>query len=201
MALFTRIRSVFVMIALSSPLLLAGCVSVPDSIKGASQNIEQNFARVHASPQSFVGWEARFGGTVVNVVNQKEGTMLEIAVSPLDEGARPVLGSSSEGRLIAKTPLFLDPVDFKNRLVTVVGKITGSIDGKIGQTPYTYVTMDINGYQRWRLAQQVILPPQPGPWGYGPGPGWHGHGWGPYWGPGWGWYNPGPAQIHTYVTQ
>lgn len=201
MSLYTRICKVMSAIALSSPLLLTGCVSVPDSVKGSSQNIEQNFMQVHAAPQSYQGWEARFGGTVVNVVNQKEGTMLEIAVTPLDDGARPILGSPSQGRLIAKTPLFLDPVDFKNRLVTVVGKITGSVDGKIGQTPYTYVTMDVSGYQRWRIEQQVILPPQPGPWGYGPGPGWRGHGWGPYWGPGWGWYNPGPAQIQTYVTQ
>lgn len=199
MSLYFSVRKWLGAMLLGAPLLLTGCVTVPDAIKGSSQNIEQNFTRVHAAPQSFKGWEARFGGTVVNVVNQKEGTLLEIAVMQLDEGAKPILGTPSMGRLIARSPLFLDPVDFKGRLVTVVGKLTGSVDGKIGQTPYTYVTIDIGGYQRWRISQQVVLPPQP--WGFGPGPGWRGHGWGPYWGPGWGWYNPGPAQVQTIVTQ
>jgi outer membrane lipoprotein len=43
--------------------------------------------------------------------------------------------------------------------VTVVGPITGTVEGKIGSTPYKFMTMQVNGYKRWRLEQQVIMPP------------------------------------------
>jgi outer membrane lipoprotein len=113
----------------------------------------------------FVGAEARFGGTVVNVANEQGRTLLEIAAVPLDSGARPILGEPSRGRLIASVNGFLEPVDFKGQLVTVVGPITGVKDGKIGMTPYKFVTMNATGYKRWHLSQQVMMPPAPmGPW-------------------------------------
>ncbi|MGU0042528.1 Slp family lipoprotein [Escherichia coli] len=56
---------------------------------------------------------------------------------------------------------FLDPVDFRGQLVTVVGPITGAVDGKIGNTPYKFMVMQVTGYKRWHLTQQVIMPPQP----------------------------------------
>lgn len=90
---------------------------------------------------------------------------------------------------------FSDPVDFRGQLVTVVGPITGAVDGKIGNTPYKFMVMQVTGYKRWHLTQQVIMPPQPiDPWFYG------GRGW-PYGYGGWGWYNPGPARVQTVVTE
>jgi outer membrane lipoprotein len=54
--------------------------------------------------------------------------------------------------------------------VTVVGPITGT-EGKIGKTPYNYLIVQANGYKRWRVTQQVVMPPQPiDPWMWGPGP-------------------------------
>ena len=88
-------------------------------------------------PRLYVGQEARFGGKVVEVLNQRK-TRLEIATVPLDDGARPVLGETSRGRIYADVSGFLDPVDFRGQLVTVVGPITGSVAGKIGNTPLVY---------------------------------------------------------------
>ncbi len=114
---------------------------------------------------------------------------------PLDSGARPTLGEPSRGRIYADVNGFLDPVDFRGQLVTVVGPITGAVDGKIGNTPYKFMVMQVTGYKRWHLTQQVIMPPQPiDPWFYG------GRGW-PYGYGGWGWYNPGPARVQTVVTE
>lgn len=92
-------------------------------------------------------------------------TRLEIATVPLDSGARPVLGEASRGRIFADVNGFLDPVDFRGQLVTVVGPITGTVDGKIGNTPYKFMLMQATGYKRWHLVQQVVMPPQPiDPW-------------------------------------
>ncbi|HGM6861481.1 TPA: Slp family lipoprotein [Serratia rubidaea] len=177
-------------------LMLSGCVTVPDAIKGSSPTPVTELASVQNAPSLFNGAEARFGGKVVNVANEQGKTLLEIAAVPLDDGARPLLGEPSRGRVLATVNGFLEPTDFKGHLVTVVGPITGVKPGKIGATPYKFVTMNVSGFKRWRLTQQVVMPPAPmGPWGWRSGP------WGPDWGPGYGWYSPGPAQVQTIVTE
>ncbi len=175
-------------------LALSGCVTIPDAIKGSSEMPQQDLAAVMDAPRLYIGQEARFGGKVVDILNQQGKTRLEIATVPLDSGARPVLGEPSRGRIYADVNGFLDPVDFRGQLVTVVGPITGAVDGKVGETAYKFMTMDVTGYKRWHLTQQVMMPPQPiDPW-FGPNS-WR-YGYGP-----WGWYNPGPAQVQTIVTE
>lgn len=181
-------------------LLLTGCVSVPDSIKGSSPTPQQDLTRVMAAPQLFVGQESRFGGKVVKVHNENGRTELEIATTRLDDSGRPQMGAPSVGRIYAAIKGFADPVDFNNQWVTVVGPITGTREGKVGDASYNFVTVDVTGYQRWRLSQQIVSPPQPiDPWiYYGPGPG-RRHG---YWGPPpFGWYNNGPSHVETILTE
>lgn len=182
-------------------LLLSGCVTVPDSIKGTSPTPQQDLVRVLTSPQVFVGQESRFGGKVIKVDNRNGMTRLEIAAMPLDDSARPILGSASIGRIFADVNGFLDPVDFNNQMVTVVGPIKGSEKGKIGQAEYQFIVVSVTGYQRWHMTQQIVSPPQPiDPWiWYGPGYGRHRGG---YWGPPpFGYYNTGPAQVQTILTE
>lgn len=178
-------------------LALTGCVSVPDAIQGSSPTPQQDLVRVMNAPELYVGQESRFGGKVVEVINQQGKTRLEIATVPLDSGARPVLGEASLGRIYADVNGFLDPVDFRGQLITVVGPITGAEQGKIGNTPYKFMTMQVNGYKRWRVQQQVMMPP-PDPWYWGPHPWRYGYGYG--YG-GWPGYGPGPAQVRTIVTE
>lgn len=176
---------------------LSGCVTVPDAIKGTSPTPQQDLVRVMNAPTLYVGQEGRFGGKVINVINQQGKTRLEIASVPLDEGARPVLGEPSVGRIYADINGFVDPVDFRNQLVTVVGPITGTEAGKVGSASYTYMVMQVNGYKRWRLQQQIMMPPQPlDPWFSGPGA----YPWRAGYGP-WGWYPPEPARVQTVVTE
>lgn len=181
---------------------LSGCVSVPDAIKGSTPTPQQDLVRVMAAPQLYVGQEARFGGKVVNITNQQGKTRLEIATVPLDSAARPELGEPSRGRILADVNGFLDPVDFRGHLVTVVGPITGVVDGKVGGTPYKFMQMNAIGYKRWNVVQQVVMPPQPiDPWMVGPRPWRYGYGYGGWGYGGMGWYNPGPAEVRNVVTE
>ncbi|MCV9877316.1 Slp family lipoprotein [Brenneria izbisi] len=184
-------------LAVAAVLLLSGCVSVPDAIKGTSPTPQDDLVRVMNAPQLYVGQEARLGGRVVSIRNEVNRTRLEIASLPLDSGARPQLDMPSEGRFIAYVNRFLEPIDFQNQLVTVVGPITGSEQGAIGDKPYRFVVVDAQGYKRWNVVQRVVMPPGAyGPWGWDAR---YGHGWGPGWGFGGGWY--GPAQVENVVTE
>lgn len=184
-------------LAVVAVLLLSGCVSVPDAIKGTSPTPQDDLVRVMNAPQLYVGQEARLGGRVVSVRNEVNRTRLEIASLPLDSGARPRLDLPSEGRFIAYVNRFLEPIDFQNQLVTIVGPISGSEQGAIGDKPYRFVVVDAQGYKRWNVVQRVVMPPGAyGPWGWDAR---YGHGWGPGWGFGGGWY--GPAQVESVVTE
>lgn len=181
--------------------LLSGCVTVPDSVKGNSPTPQQDLIRVLNAPQLYVGQESRFGGKVVRVSNLDGKTRMEIAAMPLDESARPILGSASTGRIYADINGFVDPIDINNQMVTVVGPISGTEKGKIGEAAYQFVVINVTGYQRWHMTQQIITAPQPiDPWiWYGPPRGRHRGG---YWGPTpFGYYNPGPAQVETILTE
>ncbi|WP_437888619.1 Slp family lipoprotein [Phytobacter sp. V91] len=188
-------RAVRWLVAGMTVVALSGCVSVPDAIKGTSPTPQQDLVRVMNAPQLYVGQESRFGGKVVKVANQKGKTRLEIAAVPLDSGARPILGEASVGRIFAEVNGFIDPVDFQNQLVTVVGPITGVHEGKVGGAPYKFLVINVEGYKRWRIAKQVVMPPMPmDPWMIGPHPWRYGYG-------GWSWFNPGPAQVQSVVTE
>ncbi|WP_130835192.1 Slp family lipoprotein [[Erwinia] mediterraneensis] len=186
---------------LAVALLLGGCVSVPDTLKGSSPLPQQDLLRVMNAPQLYVGQESRFGGKVVRVTNLNEVTRLEIATQPLDEQARPRLGSASVGRIYADIRGFVDPLNLNNQYVTVLGTIKGSEVGEVGQANYRFIVIDVKGYQRWRMVKQVVAPPQPmiDPWIWS-GPGRHRHG---YWGPNpyWGMYSSGPARVETILTE
>ncbi|WP_038904273.1 MULTISPECIES: Slp family lipoprotein [Dickeya] len=177
--------------------VLSGCVTVPDEIRGTSATPQMDLIRVMNAPNLYVGQESRFGGRVADIRNEANRTRLEIVTLPLDNAGRPRLDEPSEGRLVAYVNGFLEPVEFKNQLITVVGPITGSEQGKIGERPYTFVVVKVEGYKRWRVVQQMVLPPRAyDPW-------WdrrYRHVWGPGWGPGW---NDGyaPVQVETVVTE
>ncbi len=67
----------------------------------------------------------RFGGKVINVINGKTDTLLEIAVLPLDSYAKPDIEANYQGRLLARQSGFLDPVNYRNHFVTILGTIQG----------------------------------------------------------------------------
>ncbi|ROR14807.1 Slp family lipoprotein [Erwinia sp. JUb26] len=186
---------------LLTSLLLSGCVTVPDSVKGTSAMPQQDLVRVLNAPQLYVGQESRFGGKVVSVSNKNGMTRLEIAAMRLDDTARPILGSATIGRVYADINGFVDPINFNDQMVTVVGPIAGVEKGKIGDANYNYVVVRVTGYQRWHKVQQVVAAPQPiDPWiWYGPG---YGRRHGGYWGPPpWGYYAPAPSQVQTILTE
>ncbi|POT58613.1 hypothetical protein C3432_12075 [Citrobacter amalonaticus] len=172
-------------------LLLSGCTTIPPSIKGNGQpDLQKDFLKIQKTPSLYVGQQARLGGLVINVINQPNETLLEIAVLPLNINARPEISAQYQGRLLAKSLTFLDPVNFRNHYVTLLGNLTGSRSGRVGNSAYPFITMNVSGYQVWQEETQIM--PAPG-FDYGIGPVWPAD-WNGMMYPGWGWYDP-PLQV------
>ncbi|MDX7988048.1 Slp family lipoprotein [Xenorhabdus sp. 12] len=189
----THYRRMWQAVMLLGTVMLVGCVSVPDAIKGTAKPPVENLFSVKNAPEIYIGHEGRFGGKVLGVLNEKDQTRLEISAMPLAANASPRLESASLGRIYANVDRFLEPSDFKDRYVTVVGPIIGIEKGNVGNSPYDYVVLNVTGFKRWHESQRVIFPPSAGieSWGYYGYPymDWHGY------------PSSRPASVETILTE
>ncbi|MFP1497212.1 Slp family lipoprotein [Escherichia coli] len=83
---------------LSLSFLLAACSSIPQNIKGNNQpDIQKSFVAVHSN--GVICWStSALWWKVINVINGKTDTLLEIAVLPLDSYAKPDIEANYQGR-------------------------------------------------------------------------------------------------------
>jgi len=166
-------RTLLSMVALL--VTLPGCVSM----QKAEDRQALTFLQVKATPDSFKGQSAVFGGKVLTARRQKDSTKIEILQLPLDRSLRPGYDlTQSQGRFIALQREFLDPATLPpGTRVTVTGEISGSITLPLDETDYTYPVIDIKRVQVWPGSENAALRFHPY---MGPGPYW-----GPYWSPYW----------------
>lgn len=94
----------------------------------------------------------RWGGTIARIDNRKDGTtLLEIVSRPLYGGGRPIHNDRSEGRFLAVINSFLDPEIVKTgRDITVLGRLEGLENGKIGESEYTFPRLAAVNYRYWK---------------------------------------------------
>ncbi|MDR2013310.1 MAG: Slp family lipoprotein [Rhodanobacter sp.] len=159
---------------------LTSCATVPAPLQGQFAPVTPR----DTASAGATGQPVRWGGEIIKVDPKKDATCFEILGRKLDDTARPRLRTPSDGRFIACHMGFYDPEEFaRGRELTIVGRITGTEQGKVGDFDYTYPRVAADTIYLWPKR----LPVQPyyyDPWFYGPGPYW---GYGPYWGPYWGW--------------
>jgi outer membrane lipoprotein len=134
-------------------LLLAACSSVPESIKKAPVS-DWQLAQIKADASSHKGEAVRWGGQVVKVENDDNGSTLHIVQFPLNSFGRPDNKADSQGRFLAHSRDFIDPYIYKSgTLVTVAGTVaditTVTVDQKQLKTP----VVDIRDIYRWSPQQ------------------------------------------------
>lgn len=130
--------------------LLSGC-SVPDSIKGTTPYPQQNLEVIERAPQAYRGLEARLGGIVEATTydSKTNVTQISIVVLDLDFFGAPMLSNNFRGIILGYYTGYLDPVIYKNSLITVVGPILGYQDVVTDSNTRRIIQMKVNGFQHW----------------------------------------------------
>jgi outer membrane lipoprotein len=127
------------------------------------------FPMVFANPDAYVGDTVVWGGSIIRTVNTREGSRLFVLQTVLGLRDKPGATDTSEGRFIAETDRFLDPLVYaKGRLITVAGRVAGkeTMARKKADIGYTYPLVKVEQLYLWKK-------PEPTPPLY----------WAPYWGP------------------
>lgn len=152
-----RFASRFFALCVACTLVL-GCATSFD-IGNAAINVTppQAASDVAAVQGKLVAW----GGVIVNTKNLAEKTRIEVLGYPLDRRNRPDLEAKPFGRFLAVYAGFLDPVTFASgRLVTMVGNVTGTLPGTVGDAHYVYPVIESSRMFLWPTAEQEATQPQ-----------------------------------------
>lgn len=129
--------------------LLAGCTSTPEF---DTSQVDRSLTpqSVIAEPDISRGKVALWGGTILDIRNLKEVTQLEVLAYPLNTYNKPLLDSKPLGRFIILSPGYLEPANFaQGRLLTVLGSVSDTQSGKVGESTYTYPVIRATQVHLW----------------------------------------------------
>lgn len=148
-------------------MLMSACTHYisQDSLRLVSQTVP--FGAVMANPDNYIGGYLLVGGKIAKVTNSKEGGEIEVVQVRIDSDGRP-LGDfrNSEGRFLAQTGYFVDPVIYKEGMVvSLVGQVKGKKVQPLDAISYTYPVLAVRELHLWQADE---LYRGYGPYPYGP---------------------------------
>lgn len=130
-------------------LLLGACAGSPSYDRyGADGTLTPQL--VASRPQLATGRQVLWGGVILKTVNLKDRTQVEVLAYPLDSNERPKIDSVPLGRFIFEKPGYLEPASYASqRQITVVGKVAGTLSGKVGDSPYNFPLVTAGQHTLW----------------------------------------------------
>ncbi|HEX3625149.1 MAG TPA: Slp family lipoprotein [Verrucomicrobiae bacterium] len=114
--------------------VLASCASHPISRDLRRQARLITFNQVRTDPEGTRGNIVIWGGRIINVVNNTNGSAMYIVCLPVGSNGRPIRDGTSPGRFIAASGGFIDPAMFpQGTRITVAGQLNGVLTEQLGQ--------------------------------------------------------------------
>lgn len=130
-------------------MLLIGCANTPKfDTTGVDATLTPQ--SVITETETSVGKTALWGGTILNTQNLEKTTQLEMLAYPLNSSNKPMLDSKPLGRFIIRHQGYLEAASYETgKLLTVLGKISQNLKGKVGESEYTYPTINAKQLHLW----------------------------------------------------
>ena len=129
--------------------LLVACASGP--------GYDEHQVNLAVTPRSAVaeqdmlhGQSVLWGGVILNTINMKSMTRLEVLAYPLDSSQMPLRDRDPLGRFILEKQGYLEPATYKEgRLITTMATIVGTDHGQVGGVEYTYPLIEAEDIYLW----------------------------------------------------
>jgi outer membrane lipoprotein len=91
-----------------------------------------------------------WGGSIIETTNFKDHTRVEVLAYPLDSDGRPQTDREDLGRFMIVQGGFLEPASYaRDRLLTVVGEVSGKRVGAVGEASYDYPLIEARQLYLW----------------------------------------------------
>ncbi len=113
----------------------------------------------------YIGQTVILGGYILETKNLESETILKVLQTPLRFGEDPDLKKRSQGRFMVYHKGFLDPAVYsKDQVITVAGKVIGTVVEKIGDDRIRYLKIEDREIYLW--SNYTDNPPYYYPWPY-----------------------------------
>ncbi|OGP18493.1 MAG: hypothetical protein A2V21_310030 [Deltaproteobacteria bacterium GWC2_55_46] len=138
------------LVLLLTAIILTGCAPVisKETLSGIDRTLA--FKEIARSPASYVGKQVVFGGSILNVENEENKTIIEVLQEGLNSQLKPVVREESAGRFLVEIEGFLDPAIYSvGKGLTVAGEVVRTEKMKLGKGSYTYPVIRPREYHLW----------------------------------------------------
>ncbi len=141
-----RFSSILLLLT-ASAWLLSSCATPYDIGQADPRVTPQEAAKdVKGMLNHTVAW----GGAIAAAKNLKDKTELEVVAYPLDSTHRPNPEAQPTGRFIVIQGGYLETADYApGRLITVVGTVSETRQGTVGEAAYVYPIVAADKLQLW----------------------------------------------------
>jgi outer membrane lipoprotein len=141
-------------------LLLSACATAPVfETKGVDTTLTPSQAV--GSIDTVRGKTVLWGGVIIASTNLERSSQIEVLSYPLDQSQEPDTSAKPLGRFLIVRNGYLETLDFApGRLVTVVGPVTGTRVGQIGETGYVYPVVAGENLYLWPKQPAYSTQPQ-----------------------------------------
>jgi outer membrane lipoprotein len=129
--------------------LLLSCATTPDF---DTTQVDRSLTpqSVIAEPTPSLGKIVLWGGTILETSNLKDSTQIEVLAYPLNSSHQPMQEKKPLGRFVIQHRGYLEPTLYaQGRLLTVLGSVSGSQQGKVGKSAYTYPVISAQQLHLW----------------------------------------------------
>lgn len=157
------------MLWLALAVLLGGCASAfPDDVMH-TVDTSISAGELRRDPVAHKGARVIVGGEILSTQPKPGQTEIELLARRLRDDDSPERSDRSPGRLLLRSPDFLDPAVYApGRRITVIGTVSGEEERKVGELPYRYPVIAVERIRLW--AQEVEQYGMYHPWGWPYGP-------------------------------
>ena len=135
-------------------LFLSACAGLPPAMRDIPV-VDISYSQVNQNISSYKNASVRWGGTVIEVENEPDSSLVQVLFHPLDSSGRPQLNKPSEGRFVIKSGAFLDPAVYaKDKEVTVTGILVGDIERTIGKRVIRLPLVSATAIHLWPINER-----------------------------------------------
>ena len=156
---------VFNYFLIASTVLLAAACAAPLSpeVRGRLDT-GLTFAEVQADPQRCQGKDLMLGGSIVALISDEQGSLLELLRWEVNRWGEPLALAETGDRFVVRTGQQLNPDLFTaGRLVTLGATVSGAAVVKINERDETVPRFDLLEIYLWETPFRYGLHPNPDP--------------------------------------
>lgn len=129
--------------------LLSACANVPRFDLSAVDPAVEPAGAVRDFPAAR-GHRVHWGGSIIDTVNLKDSTRIEILAYPVDRQGRPDLTAKAQGRFILLHDGYLEAANYApGRMVSAVGTLAQLHEGRVGDARVVYPLVHAEQIYLW----------------------------------------------------